>query len=57
MEKREKKIKDAMGRMADTVLRKNNEAEKEMERIAVKYAMEKDKREELKEKEKKQAMR
>jgi len=29
---REKRIQDAMGRMADTVIKKNNEAERELER-------------------------
>jgi hypothetical protein len=53
---REKKIKEAMGRMADTVLKKSNEAEKEMERRAVQYAIEKDRREEQKEKDKKLAL-
>lgn len=43
---REKKIKEAMGRMADTVLKKSNEAEKEMERRALQYALEKDRKEE-----------
>lgn len=55
--KREQKIKDAMGRMADTVLKKSNEAEKAMEKRALQYALEKDKREEQAEKKKKQAMR
>lgn len=43
--------------MADTVLKKNNEAEKAIERRALQYALEKDKREELAEKKKKQASR
>jgi hypothetical protein len=30
--KREERIKNAMGRMADTVIKKNNDAEKELER-------------------------
>jgi hypothetical protein len=46
-----------MGRMADTVLKKNNEAEKIMEKRALQYALEKDKREENAEKQKKQAIR
>lgn len=43
--------------MADTVLKKNNEAEKIMEKRALQYALEKDKREENAEKQKKQAIR
>ena len=46
-----------MGRMADTVLKKSNAAEKEMELRVVHYAKEKDKKEEKKEKDKKNAMR
>ena len=48
-DKRESKIKNAMSRMADTVLKKNNAAEKEVERRALQYAEEKDRREELRE--------
>ena len=36
--KREQKIKDAMSRMADTVLKKSNAAEKEMEKRVIQYA-------------------
>jgi hypothetical protein len=50
-------MKNAMGRMADTVLKKNNEAEKATEKRALQYALEKDKREENAEKQKKQATR
>ena len=48
-DKRESKIKNAMSSMADTVLKKNNAAEKEVERRALQYAEEKDRREELRE--------
>ncbi len=41
---REARIQNAMGRMADTVLKKSNEAEKELERRAVAYALEKDRK-------------
>lgn len=54
---REEKIQKAMGRMADTVLKKSNAAEKEMEARVVQYAKEKDLREEKKEKDKKNAVR
>ena len=53
---REAKIKNAMGRMADTVLKKSNQAEKEMEMRALQYANEKDKKEELQERRKKEAI-
>ena len=43
---REKKIQEAMGRMADTVLKKSNAAEKEMEARVIQYAKEKDLKEE-----------
>jgi hypothetical protein len=56
-DKRDQKMKNAMGRMADTVLKKNNEAEKVIEKRALQYALEKDKREENAEKQKKQATR
>lgn len=55
--KREQKIKDAMSRMADTVLKKSNAAEKEMEKRAVQYANQKDKIAEEKEKAQKLAAR
>lgn len=55
--KREQKIKDAMSRMADTVLKKSNEAEKELERRAVQYANQKDKQAEEREKAQKLAAR
>ena len=42
-----------MSRMADTVLKKNNLKEKEAERRAVAYAMEKDQKEAEKERTKK----
>mmetsp|Transcript_4448 Transcript_4448/g.6579 ORF Transcript_4448/g.6579 Transcript_4448/m.6579 type:complete len:133 (+) Transcript_4448:1755-2153(+) len=53
---REAKIKNAMNKMADTVLRRNNEMEKELELRALQYANEKDRKEELKEKLKKEAI-
>lgn len=43
--------------MADTVLKKSNAAEKEMELRVLHYAKEKDKKEEQRDKEKKNAMR
>ena len=43
--------------MADTVLKKSNAAEKEMEARVIQYAKEKDLKEEKKEKEKKNAIR
>ena len=46
-----------MGRMADTVLKKSNAAEKEMELRVLQYAKERDERDERKEKDKKNAMR
>ena len=54
---KDQKIKDAMSRMADTVLKKNNLKEKEAERRAVAYAMEKDQREAEKERTKKEQAR
>lgn len=42
-----------MGRMADTVLKKSNAAEKEMEARVMQYAKEKDEREAKREKDKK----
>ena len=35
---KEKRIQDAMGRMADTVIKKGNQAEKELEQKLLKYA-------------------
>jgi|TARA_B110000305_G_C19034979_1_gene445520 hypothetical protein len=55
--KREQKIKDAMSRMADTVLKKSNAAEKEMEKRAVQYANQKDMIAAEREKAQKQAAR
>ncbi len=46
-----------MGRMADTVMKKSDAHEKELERRFIQYAMEKDRKEEAKEKEKKDAAR
>lgn len=54
---REEKIQKAMGRMADTVLKKSNAAEKAMEQRVIQYAKEKDKKEEQREKDKKNKMR
>lgn len=54
---RENKIKNAMSKMADTVLKKSNAAEKEQEKRFIQYALEKDKREEQREKDKKMAAR
>ena len=55
--KREERIKNAMSKMADTVLKKSNEAEKELERRVIQYANERDKRAEQEEKAKKEARR
>lgn len=41
---REAKIQEAMGRMADTVLKKSNAAEKELERRVMHYAEERDRK-------------
>lgn len=46
-----------MSKMADTVLKKSNAAEKEQEKRFIQYALEKDKREEQREKDKKMAAR
>lgn len=46
-----------MSKMADTVLKKSNEAEKELERRVIMYANERDKKAELEEKAKKEAKR
>lgn len=54
---REARIQNAMGRMADTVMRKNNDAELELERRVVQYANERDRKAEEAEKRKKQAQR
>ena len=54
---REKRIQDAMGRMADTVLKKSNAAEKEVERRAIQHAMQRDRENEDKEKAQKEAAR
>ena len=43
--------------MADTVLKKSNEAEKELERRVIMYANERDKKAELEEKAKREAKR
>ena len=55
--KREEKIKNAMSKMADTVLKKSNEAEKELERRVIQYANERDRKAEAEEKAKKEARR
>jgi|TARA_B110000285_G_C15099950_1_gene604395 hypothetical protein len=47
---REDKIKNAMSRMADTVVKKGNAAEREMERRLMQQQLEKEKRDENKEK-------
>lgn len=54
---REARIQDAMGRMADTVLKKSNAAEKEFERQLLRQAEEKDRKAENEEKRKKEAAR
>ena len=41
---REARIQNAMGRMADTVLKKNNQAEKELEKRVLQYAEELDRK-------------
>lgn len=46
-----------MGRMADTVLKKSNAAEKELERRAVQYAIDLDQRKEREENDKKEKAR
>ena len=46
-----------MSKMADTVLKKTNEAEKELERRVIMYANERDKKAELEERAKKEAKR
>ena len=53
----QQKIKDAMSRMADTILKKSNAAKKQMEKRAVQYANQKDMIEAEREKEQKQAAR
>ena len=55
--KREERIKNAMGRMADTVIKKNNDAERELERRVLQYANEKDQRAKAEEDAKKEARR
>ena len=52
---REDKIKNAMSRMADTVVKKNNAAEKEMERRLIAQALEQDKRDDERDRQKKEA--
>ena len=47
---REDKIKNAMSRMVDTVVKKGNAAEREMERRLMQQQLEKEKRDENKEK-------
>jgi len=54
---REEKIKNAMDRMADTVIKRNNNAEREDERRLLHYAQERDKKAELKEQKQKDAAR
>jgi hypothetical protein len=46
-----------MNKMADTVIKKNNEAEKELERRVMKYQSEKEERDRQMEIKKKEAMR
>lgn len=54
-EERENKIKNAMSRMADTVVKKNNQAEKEMEKRLISQALERDKKDDERDKQKKEA--
>lgn len=54
-EERENKIKNAMSRMADTVVKKNNQAEKEMEKRLISQALERDKKDDQRDKQKKEA--
>ena len=51
---REARIKNAMDKMADTVIKKSNQAEKEAELRAVQYANEMDKKAEMRERAKKE---
>ena len=51
---REQRIKNAMNRMADTVLKKSNKQEKELEARVVQYANERDRAAEEREKQKKE---
>lgn len=48
--KREKRIQDAMGRMADTVIKKSNAAEKDAERRLLEQALQRDRDAEAREK-------
>lgn len=50
---REDKIKNAMSRMADTVVKKGNAAEREMEKRLMQQQLEKEQRDQDKEKQKK----
>ena len=54
---REARIQNAMGRMADTVLKKSNEAEKELERRVIMHASQADKKAEERALAKKEAIR
>jgi len=54
---REARIQNAMGRMAEGVLKRSNEAEKELERRVLRYAQEADRLAEAREKAKKDAAR
>ena len=55
--KREQRIKHAMSKMAVTVLKKANQAEKELERRVIQYANERDRKAEQEENAKKEAKR
>ena len=55
--RREKRIQDAMGRMADTVLKKSNAAEKETEKRMLDQALKRDRENDERDKGRKEAAR